>query len=80
MKKAWRIIITITLIVILLGAIFIGVGLITGADTERMFSVLDNRYNLQEWIDYILEVQDIVWSVFSSDAPVSSDALVMGVG
>ena len=78
MKKAWQIIISIVLIVVLLGAVFIGVGLITGADAERIMSVLDSRYNLSEWIDYIGEVWTVVWSNLSSTQ--SSDALVMSAG
>lgn len=74
MKKAWRIIISIVLIVLLLGGVFIGVGFLTGADTDRIYSVLDARYNLTEWIEYFAEVYSIISSeVFGGNA----DSLVL---
>lgn len=74
MKKAWRIIISIVLIVLLLGGVFIGVGFLTGADTNRIYSVLDARYNLTEWIEYLTEVYSIISSeVFGG----SADSLVL---
>ena len=79
MKKTWQIFISIALIVILLGAVFIGVGLITGADTDRIFSVLDTRYNLGDWLEYISQVWDVIWGTFWGE-PNVSDALVMTVG
>ena len=79
MKKAWRIIISIVLIVILLGGVFLGVGLITGADTGRIYSVIDSRYNFTEWMEYFTEVWGVVWSVFVSDSS-TADALVMSAG
>ena len=36
MKTGWRIILTIVVLVILLGAICFGVGLLTGADSARI--------------------------------------------
>ena len=46
MKKAWRVVLTIVLIAVLLGAVCVGVGLITGADFARLYNVLDERYNV----------------------------------
>ena len=40
MKKAWRVILTIAFIIILLGAIAIGVGYLTGADLEQVYTTL----------------------------------------
>ncbi len=72
MKRAWRIIISIALIVLLLGGVLIGVGFLTGADTNRIYSVLDGRYNLTEWIEYIGEVYRILYSeVFAGSTGVS---------
>ena len=57
MKKAWRIIIVIVLVAILLGAVSVGVGFMTGADADRIISVLDSRYNVVAWFNYF--TQDI---------------------
>ena len=46
MKRGWRVILTIVLIVAVLGVVFMGVGFITGADLSRIYSVFDDRYNL----------------------------------
>lgn len=51
MKKGWRIITVIVMVALLLGAVCIGVGLMTGANGERIYSVLDNRYHLTEYVD-----------------------------
>jgi len=56
MKKAWRIVIAIVLVCVLLGAVCIGVGMITGADMERIYSVLDDRYHLTMYYQYGLDV------------------------
>lgn len=53
MKKAWQIIMTIVLVVVLVGAVCAGVGIITGAETNRIFSVLDDRYSLTIYYEYI---------------------------
>ena len=50
MKKGWRIILTVVLAAVLLGAVCVGVGLMTGADTMRIYSALDSRYNLTAYV------------------------------
>lgn len=55
MKKAWQIILTIVLVVVLVGAVCAGVGIITGAEMSRIFSVLDDRYSLTIYYEYISE-------------------------
>lgn len=55
MKKAWSVIIIIVVIVALLGGVFMGVGFITGADTARIYSVLDDKYSLSLYYDYITQ-------------------------
>lgn len=60
MKKGWKIIATIAMAAALLGAVCLGVGLITGADLENIFSLLDERYQLQANYEYIREVWRIV--------------------
>jgi hypothetical protein len=56
MKKAWRIIIAIVLVAILLGSIGVGVGLITGGDINRVITTLDERYHPAVYYDYAVEV------------------------
>ena len=46
MKKAGRLILIVVLVAVLLGAVCVGVGLMTGADTMRIYSALDDRYNI----------------------------------
>lgn len=55
MKNGWRIIISIVLIVIILGGVCMGVGIITGADMDRVYSVLDRQYNLSALYKYVTE-------------------------
>ena len=60
MKKGWRIIVAIVLVAALLGAICIGVGLMTGGDVARIYSALDERYHPEMYYDYALQVWDIL--------------------
>ena len=60
MKKAWRIVVVIVLVAVLLGAMGVGVGLMTGADGARIYSVLDNRYHITMYYEYSQEVMNIL--------------------
>ena len=81
MKKVWHVVIIIVLIAVLLGAVSIGVGYMTGADSERILGVMDAKCNLSGWIefftvgvpDYIREVAGIL---FSGQPPVRSVTVV----
>ena len=53
MRKAWQIVMAVVLIVVLIGAVSVGVGIITGANMDRVFNVLDNEYNLTIYYEYI---------------------------
>lgn len=66
MKKGWRFIILVVLVAVLLGAVAVAVGFMTGAETTRIFSVLDARYNLQGWYQYFMEIFSQVQAVFFS--------------
>lgn len=46
MKKVWKAVMAIVLVALVLGAICFGVGLLTGAELDRIYSVLDNRFNI----------------------------------
>ena len=58
MSKAWKIVISIVLIAILLGAVCIGVGMLTGADMERIYNILDKRYMVGQYYQWFTEVVD----------------------
>ena len=60
MKKGWRIVGVIVLVAELLGAVAVGVGLMTGADSVRIYSVLDNRYHITMYYEYAQQVMDIL--------------------
>lgn len=64
MKRGWLIIGVIVLIAVLIGTVGIGVGLVTGADMARIFSVLDNRYHLDLYVQYFNELAAAFQSVF----------------
>ena len=65
MKKGWKIVGILVLVIIILGAVCVGVGLLTGGDTTRIYSVLDNRFNLTElykaYIQYFAEWEQILF-------------------
>ena len=56
MKRGWLIIGVIVLIAVLVGTVAIGVGLVTGADMARIFSVLDSRYHLDLYVQYFSDL------------------------
>lgn len=55
MKKGWKIVTAIAFAAILLGAVFIGVGLLTGADFSRIYGTLDQRYQITMYYNWMLE-------------------------
>lgn len=65
MKKAWKVIFTIVLIAVLLGALCVGVGLLTGAKMDVIYQVLDNRYHVEVYYQYVLDVINAVTSALA---------------
>ena len=65
MKKGWRIVLAIVAICIAFGAVCAGVGVLTGADTERVGAIIERRceerYNLDldafihEWVPEVVD-------------------------
>ena len=55
MMKSWKIVTAISFAAIVLGAVCIGVGVLTGADFERIFSTLDQRYQLIAYFNWLME-------------------------
>ena len=56
MKKGWKIVFTIFLIVVVIGIVGVGVGMLTGAEFTRIYSVLDDQYHIDMWLNYFAEV------------------------
>ena len=56
MKKGWKIVMAIFLIVVVIGIVGVGVGMLTGADYSRIYSVLDDQYHIDMWLNYFAEV------------------------
>ena len=67
MKKTWKAIGVVILIIAVLGGLCVGVGLLTGADATRIYSVLDARFDISATIElysqYIDELGDLWASV-----------------
>ncbi len=61
MKKMWRVIIAIVLIMILLGIVGVAVGFLTGADTARIYQTAESNSLISlimryyEWILQIIQ-------------------------
>lgn len=53
MRNGWRIILVIVLVAILFGGICLGVGIMTGADMSRIYTVLDKQFNLTGLYQYL---------------------------
>lgn len=60
MKKGWKIVMVIVMVALLLGAVAVGVGLITGADAERIYRVLDSRYQITTYYEYSQQVMGML--------------------
>lgn len=60
MKKGWKVVGIIVLVALLLGVVFTAVGFMTGADVARIYSVLDARYHVTEYMEYARQVSAIV--------------------
>lgn len=63
MKSGWKIILLVVLIAILLGAVCMGVGLMTGADFTRIWATLDDRYHVDMYYQYFMEV----WALLQAE-------------
>ncbi len=63
MKSGWKIILLVVLIAILLGAVCMGVGMMTGADFTRIWATLDDKYHVEMYYQYFVEV----WSLLQTE-------------
>ena len=66
MKSGWKIILIVVVVAILLGAICIGVGAMTGADFTRIWTTLDNRYHVDMYYQYFVEVWNTLVTVLAA--------------
>ena len=48
MKKAWKVVIVIVLIIVLVGAICAGVGMLAGGNLNRIYAELDSQYSITQ--------------------------------
>lgn len=68
MKKAWKIVLVVILIIILLGAICVLIGFFTGADSSRIYDVLNKEYKFVELYNYYMEqIQSYISLLRSAD-------------
>ena len=51
MKKGWRVILGIVLVAVIFGGLCCGVGMLTGADSERIIMNLDEHYQVMTYIN-----------------------------
>lgn len=52
MKKIWKTIIIVVIVLLILGAAFIGVAMITGADFGRVQDLFNSTYNVSSFREY----------------------------
>lgn len=60
MIKGWKIVTAISFAAIVLGAVCIGVGLLTGAEFERIINTLEQRYQITAYYNWFLEAVQAV--------------------
>lgn len=63
MKSGWKIILIVVVVALLLGAVCIGVGAMTGADYSRIWATLDSRYHVDMYYQYFIEV----WNTLTTE-------------
>ena len=67
MRKMWRVILSIVLIMILIGIIIISVGFLTGADTARVLQTAQNNSLVDlviRYFQWFFQVAKTYWSAF----------------
>lgn len=67
MRKMWRVIMSIVLVLILIGIIIIAVGFLTGADAARLSQTAENNSLITlvlRYFDWFTEVVKTYWNAF----------------
>ena len=49
MEDAWRVVAVVVMIAVMMAVIAVGVGLLTGGSTERVFRLLEQKYQVVEY-------------------------------
>ena len=52
MKKIWKTVVIVAVALLILGAAFIGVAMITGADFDRVKDMFNSTYNASSFKEY----------------------------
>ena len=69
MKKGWRIIFGIVLVALVFGGLCCGVGLLTGAEFDRILLNLDEHYHVISYVnvftDYMKQILQSLGRLFS---------------
>ena len=65
MKKGWRIIFGVVLVGVILGGLCCGVGILTGADIDRIVLNLEEHYQLMTYVNsYTAFVTNLFQNIF----------------
>lgn len=67
MRKMWRVILSIVLILILIGIVAVAVGFLTGADSARIFQTAENNNLINlivRYYDWLVQVVRTYWTAF----------------
>ena len=68
MKKGWRVIFGIVMVAVLFGVLCCGVGVLTGADFDRIVLNLDEHYHvmnyLNTWTAYAKQMLGYITNLF----------------
>lgn len=65
MRKMWRVILSIVLILILIGIIAVAVGFLTGADSARIYQTAENNNLINlivRYSDWVVQVVRTYWT------------------
>ena len=65
MRKMWKVIVSIVLILILIGIIIIAVGFLTGGDTARIYQMAENDSMINlllRYFDWFLQIGRSYWA------------------
>ena len=65
MKKGWHVMIGIVLVAIVVGAICFGVGLLTGAEMDRIIQNLNTQFHLTSYVEAYVNYFVQLWNYFT---------------
>ena len=69
MRKGWRIILGIVLVAVIFGGLCCGVGILTGADFDRIILNLDEHFHVMTYIkhysNYLLQLFQHIREIFA---------------